>query len=76
MRPATGEETPARGGGIGLRNVNFRIKLSCGPAWGLAVDSAPGRGTVVTVRLPAESGPGREGALPEGRRPRLPGSQD
>ncbi|WP_080840565.1 cache domain-containing sensor histidine kinase [Cohnella massiliensis] len=41
------------GRGIGLRNVHERLKLRYGEAYGLAVDSEPGRGTVVTVRLPA-----------------------
>ncbi|WP_337912752.1 sensor histidine kinase [Cohnella zeiphila] len=39
-------------GGIGLRNVNERLKLRYGEAYGLTVDSEPGRGTTVTVRLP------------------------
>ena len=38
--------------GIGLRNVNDRIKLHHGSAYGISVASKPGEGTVVTVRLP------------------------
>ncbi|CAI6016877.1 sensor histidine kinase [Cohnella sp. JJ-181] len=39
--------------GIGLRNVNERIKLKYGETYGLAIRSRFGQGTVVTVRLPA-----------------------
>ncbi len=40
------------GGQIGLRNIHRRIRLSCGAPYGLTIDSAPGSGTKVTVRLP------------------------
>ncbi|MCL6458334.1 MAG: sensor histidine kinase, partial [Gorillibacterium sp.] len=40
-------------GGIGLRNVHERIKLRYGNAYGLQIESALGKGTVVTIRLPA-----------------------
>ena len=36
---------------IGLRNVNRRIKLFCGPEYGLFVESSPEGGTTVTVRI-------------------------
>lgn len=39
--------------GIGLRNVNERIKLKYGEAYGLSIRSRSGQGTIVTVRLPA-----------------------
>ncbi|MDD3402564.1 MAG: sensor histidine kinase [Hespellia sp.] len=39
--------------GVALRNVNARIQLLFGDRYGLAIDSAPYRGTVVTVSLPA-----------------------
>lgn len=41
------------GVGIGLRNVNERIKLKYGEVYGLSIASRFGEGTVVTVRLPA-----------------------
>ncbi len=41
------------GGGYGLKNVNQRIRLYYGKEWGLTLDSEPGRGTRVTVRIPA-----------------------
>lgn len=38
--------------GIGIRNVDERLKLSYGPGYGLALTSAPGQGTTVTLRIP------------------------
>lgn len=38
-------------GGYGLRNVHERIRLSCGEGYGLSVQSAPGQGTRVLVRI-------------------------
>jgi len=49
------EHAPPRASGhrsIGLANVQQRLKLYCGPAYGLAVESAPDRGTRVTVCIP------------------------
>lgn len=39
-------------GGIGMRNIHERLKLLFGEPYGIEVDSAPGEGTVVTIRLP------------------------
>ncbi len=39
-------------GGFGARNVNERIRLSFGDAFGLAYESERGHGTTVTVRQP------------------------
>jgi len=39
---------------IGMFNVNNRIKLQYGTEFGLAIESEPGAGTVVTVALPGE----------------------
>lgn len=36
---------------IGMRNVNRRIKLSCGPEYGLTVYSYIGKGTTVVMRI-------------------------
>lgn len=41
-----------RGSGIGLRNVNQRIKLYFGDAYGLKIKSEPDVGTKVTIHLP------------------------
>lgn len=38
---------------VGLANVHQRLKLYCGPAYGLQVDSAAGKGTLVSMRLAA-----------------------
>lgn len=47
---------------VGLNNVNQRIKLYCGEAYGLTVETALGKGTRVTVKLQiAEETAGREG---------------
>ena len=48
-----GREDGSGGGGIGLRNVHERLRLSFGEAYGLGIDSSPGVGTEVTIRLPA-----------------------
>ncbi|MDO5416147.1 MAG: sensor histidine kinase [Lachnospiraceae bacterium] len=44
-----------RGSGIGVRNVNERIKLYFGEAYGLEIDSEPDEGTKVKIHLPAVS---------------------
>ena len=41
-----------RGSGIGLRNVDQRIKLYFGEAYGLQIKSEPDVGTRVTIHLP------------------------
>lgn len=41
-----------RGSGIGLRNVDQRIKLYFGEEYGLAIKSEPDVGTKVTIHLP------------------------
>ncbi len=53
-RLARAEGEPDYEGGIGLLNVSRRIRLHYGDGYGLAIDSAPGRGTTVTVRLPRQ----------------------
>lgn len=42
-----------RGSGIGVKNVNERIKLYFGEAYGLTIASEPDEGTVITIHLPA-----------------------
>ena len=44
-----------RGSGIGVRNVNERIKLYFGAEYGLSIESEPDEGTTVTAHLPAIS---------------------
>jgi two-component system, LytTR family, sensor kinase len=44
---------PAPGsGGVGLGNVDARLRSMFGDAYGLVVETAPGAGTKVTVRVP------------------------
>ncbi len=40
--------------GIGIRNVDERLKILYGPEYGVAMDSKPGRGTTVRVEIPYE----------------------
>ena len=42
--------------GFGLANVNERIRMYFGAEYGLTIDSAPGKGTKVTVMIPATLG--------------------
>lgn len=52
------------GSGVGIRNVNERIQLACGSAFGLAFESEREEGTTVTVTFPAEmEEKGTEGRL-------------
>lgn len=38
--------------GIGLKNIHRRIRLYYGDNYGIVINSSPGRGTSVTVRIP------------------------
>ena len=42
---------------LGIKNVNDRIRLHYGPAWGLSIESRPGRGTRIVLRIPAVTQP-------------------
>ncbi len=41
-----------RGSGIGVKNVNERIRLYFGEGYGLAIWSEPDEGTIITIKLP------------------------
>lgn len=43
-----------RGSGIGVKNVNERIKLYFGDDYGLSIQSEPDEGTIVSIHLPAQ----------------------
>jgi len=45
--------SPGREGSYGLYNVNARVQLYAGEAYGLTIHSKPGQGTTVMVRLKA-----------------------
>ena len=49
---ASGQK-PSKPGGMGLKNVNDRIKMEFGPEYGLIISSNPGEGTEVWIMLPA-----------------------
>lgn len=38
--------------GIGIKNVNDRLRIYFGPQYGLSIDSVPDEGTTVTIRMP------------------------
>ncbi len=44
-----------RGSGIGVKNVNERIRLYFGEQYGLSIQSEPDVGTAVDIRIPAMS---------------------
>jgi anti-sigma regulatory factor (Ser/Thr protein kinase) len=46
--------------GIGLRNVDERLRLLYGDAYRLAVDSRAGEGTRVVIHIPLENGAGEQ----------------
>ncbi len=39
--------------GVALKNIERRIKMVCGPEYGLSIESTPGEGTRVVLSLPA-----------------------
>lgn len=43
-----------RGSGIGVKNVNERIRLYFGTDYGLTIQSEPDEGTTISIRLPAQ----------------------
>ena len=42
-----------RGSGIGVKNVNERIRLYFGNEYGLFIESEPDEGTTIRIHLPA-----------------------
>lgn len=48
-----GNHVPKRGSGVGLINVQNRIKLRFGQEYGLEIESEPDEGTTIRVHLPA-----------------------
>ncbi len=45
-------EAPTRGSGIGLRNIDERLRMLFGEAYGLSLESRPGEGLEVAVLIP------------------------
>jgi two-component system LytT family sensor kinase len=53
MAPERATEALAgRGGGIGLSNVDGRLRSTFGPEYGLEIETGPNRGTTVTMTVP------------------------
>lgn len=52
LQPPGPEEEAARFRHVGLWNVHRRLQYSFGESYGLAMESIPGEGTTVTIRLP------------------------
>jgi two-component system sensor histidine kinase YesM len=50
LRKGTVEPNQTRG--VGVNNVRERIRLSFGPGYGVSFESAPGKGTTATIRIP------------------------
>lgn len=51
---AQGDFKP-KGSGLGLQNIDHRLKLIFGEEFGLGISSEPGKGTTVLVRIPKGS---------------------
>ena len=49
------DERKVKGSGIGLKNVNERIKITFGKEYGLKISSELDEGTIVTIHLPGEA---------------------
>ncbi len=47
-----GKIEPSQSSGVGVRNVQERIRLYFGPEFGVQFESAPGMGTTATIRIP------------------------
>ncbi|PYI55601.1 sensor histidine kinase [Paenibacillus flagellatus] len=49
-------ELRTKGKGIGLLNIDERIKIAFGDEYGIRIGGGPGRGTRITIALPRETG--------------------
>lgn len=48
------EEEPLEFRHLGLQSVHRLLQLSFGPDYGLTIQSSPGQGTTITMRLPRQ----------------------
>ncbi len=62
--PAADEEEALRFRHVGVWNVHRLLQLSFGAEYGLRMDSAPGEGTTVTIRLPGPAGETEQDSAP------------
>jgi two-component system LytT family sensor kinase len=67
MNPARVPHASTSGAGIGMHNVEERLKVLYGSAARMLVDSGPGRGTLVRLQLPATPSTGIAAAIQEER---------
>jgi two-component system sensor histidine kinase YesM len=51
-----GKIEPSQNRGVGVRNVQERIRLYFGPGYGVEFQSAPGAGTTAAIRIPDVTG--------------------
>ena len=51
-----GNVEPSTSGGVGVKNVQERIRLSFGTEYGVRLESVPGAGTTAVVRIPVDPG--------------------
>ncbi|MFC3803805.1 sensor histidine kinase [Cohnella sp. GCM10012308] len=61
-----GAEDKRRPVSYGLRSVHERIKLYFGEAYGVRIESEPGRGTTITIILPCQLEPYGGSSYPDG----------
>ena len=54
LREPGPEEAAAKYRHVGMWNVHRRLQYSFGDAYGLSIESEPGIGTTVTIRLPGQ----------------------
>ena len=52
---AAGQIEPSQSSGVGVRNVQDRIRLYFGDEYGVRFESTPGTGTIATIRIPFTS---------------------
>ena len=53
LKENTVHASSKRGSGIGVKNVNERIRLYFGEQYGLSIESEPDEGTTIWIHLPA-----------------------
>jgi two-component system sensor histidine kinase YesM len=51
-----GSVEPSTSGGVGVKNVQERIRLTFGAEYGVRLESVPGEGTTAVVRIPVIPG--------------------
>ena len=54
LQPPGPEEEAAKFRHVGVWNVHRRLQYSFGDAYGLSIESTPGEGTTVIIRLPCQ----------------------